>query len=315
MLDFTSYLAERAEQFTGREWVVDAVAAWRGDSPGERSFLITGEPGVGKTAVAARLAAEAGWVDAMHFCSAQDRRWINPRTFAESVSHQLAATKPEFAAALLRRSAPNIAIQQTVGGDNLGQVVGVETLVVDGSAEDVFNRLIREPLESVTEPVVLLVDALDESLAYSGPVTIAELVAQMDYLPPWVRLLLTCRPLPDLMRMLRRASARQCVLSPGEGPGRALVLHDVERYVARLAPTLDFAPELSTPKFVAAVRDRSGGNFLFTQHLLYNLQQQRGPVTLAAISALPDTLDGIYLEFLRRLVSRNAAALTRLAGR
>jgi hypothetical protein len=304
ILDFTGYLAERADEFTGREWVIDAVAAWRDDPAGERCFLITGEPGIGKTAVAARLAAEAGWVDAVHFCSARDRRWVNPRTFAESVSGQLAAAKPAFGAALLRRSAPNVSLQQTVAGDNVGRMVGVETLVVDGSAEDVFDRLVREPLEALTEPVVLLVDALDESLAYSGRVTIADLVAQSAHLPPSVRFVLTCRPLLDLVRMLRQPGARQCVLSPHEDPGRNLALHDVERYVARLAPTVDLDPELSVPEFVATVRDRSGGNFLFTRHLLYNLDQQKGPVTRAAILALPRSLDGVYLDFLYRLASQ-----------
>jgi len=304
ILDFTGYLAERAEEFTGREWVIDAVTAWRVDPTGERCFLIIGEPGVGKTAVAARLAAEARWVDAMHFCSARDRRWINPRTFAESVSDQLAATKPAFATALLRRSAPNVAIQQTVAGDNVGRLVGVETLVVDGSAEDVFDRLVRAPIEAVTEPTILLIDALDESLAYSGSVTIADLVAQSEHLPQPVRFVLTCRPLPDLVRMLRRSGARECVLSARDGPSRDLALHDVERYVARLAPSFELAPELSVPQFVAAVRDRSGGNFLYTRHLLHNLEQQDGPVTRAAISGLPRSLNGVYLDFLHHLAGQ-----------
>ncbi|GAA3431791.1 AAA family ATPase [Kutzneria kofuensis] len=298
ILDFTSYLAERAEEFTGREWVLDALAAWRADPAGERFFLIVGEPGAGKTAVAARVAGDA---DAVHFCSARDRRWIIPRTFAESVSEQLAAAKPAFATALLRHAARNVTIQQTVAGDNAGQMVGVGTLVVDGSADDAFDRLVRTPIEAVTEPVLLLVDGLDESLAYPGSVTIADLVAQSAELPPSVRFVLTCRPLPDLVRMLRRAGARECVLSPREGPGRNLALHDVERYVERLAPDFDFAPELSVPQFVAAVRDRSGGNFLFTRHLLFNLAQQRIPVTRAAITALPRGLDGVYLDFLYRL--------------
>jgi hypothetical protein len=100
ILDFSAYRAERAGAFTGREWVLDAVAAWRADPAGERCLLITGEPGAGKTAIAARLADQA---DAVHFRSARDRRWINPRTFAESVSGQLAAARPAFAAARVRR--------------------------------------------------------------------------------------------------------------------------------------------------------------------------------------------------------------------
>ena len=128
-LDFTSYLAERTDDFTGREWLFDAVAAWYADPGSERCFLLTGEPGAGKTAAAAYLASTANFLDAVHFCSAHDRRWINPRTFAESVSRQVAARHPAFAAALASRSAPNVTIQQTVEGANIGGFVGVETLI------------------------------------------------------------------------------------------------------------------------------------------------------------------------------------------
>ena len=237
----------------------------------------------------------------MHFCSTRDRRWINPRTFAESVSHQVAARHPAFAAALASRSAPNVTIQQTVEGANTGRVVGVETLVLDAEPEDVFERLVREPLEAVTDPVVILVDALDESLYYSGRVTIADLITQSEHLRPTVRFLLTCRPERDLLRSLGALSPRLCAMSPHDGAGYDLVLRDVERYVARLAASVQLAPDLSRPEFVAAVRDRSGGNFLYTRHLMHNLREQDVPVTRAALSSLPGSLDGVYLDFLRRL--------------
>ena len=303
-LDFTSYLAERTDDFTGREWLFNAVAAWYADPASERCFLLTGEPGVGKTAAAAYLASTANFLDAVHFCSAHDRRWINPRTFAESVSRQVAARHPGFAAALASRSAPNVTIQQTVAGANIGGFVGVETLILDADPEDVFDRLVREPLEAVADPVVILVDALDESLYYSGRVTIADLITQSEHLRPTVRFLLTCRPDPDLLRSLGALSPRLCAMSPHNGAGYNLVLRDVEEYVARLAAAVQLAPDLSWPEFVAAVRDRSGGNFLYTRHLMHNLREQGVPVTRAALSSLPGSLDGIYLGFLRRLKSQ-----------
>ena len=303
-VDFAGYVAERTEEFTGREWLLDAVAAWHADPEGERCFLVTGEPGVGKTAVAAHLASAADFIDAVHFCSARDRRWINPRTFAESVSRQLAARHAAFAAALASRSAPNVKIQQTIAGDVAGRVVGVETLVVDAEPDDVFDRLVREPLEAVTEPVVILVDALDESLYYPGRVTIADLVAQSERLRPGVRFLLTCRPDPDLLRSLSALRPRLCPMSARNGAGHEMALHDVERYVERLAATLPLDAEMSLPEFAAYVRDRSGGNFLYTRHLLHNLRERGVPVTRAALSAQPAGLDGVYLDFLRRLRSQ-----------
>src|SRR3712207_1996855 len=48
-------IAEKAEGFTGREWVLDEVANWL-DQRSERFLLLTGDPGSGKTALAAWLA-------------------------------------------------------------------------------------------------------------------------------------------------------------------------------------------------------------------------------------------------------------------
>jgi hypothetical protein len=54
---FPKHLADRVTDFTGRRWVLDKVAEWMSDCNAPRVLLITGEPGCGKTALAAWLAA------------------------------------------------------------------------------------------------------------------------------------------------------------------------------------------------------------------------------------------------------------------
>ena len=55
-IDFSAYIIDRTKDFTGREWVFAEIDRWLGDTAGPRYFVITGRPGTGKSAIAARLA-------------------------------------------------------------------------------------------------------------------------------------------------------------------------------------------------------------------------------------------------------------------
>ena len=216
IIDFSCYITERTGDFTGREWVFQAINNWLADPDSLRFFLLTGEPGSGKTAIASRLAqfsqgvvAPPGglthltpdFLSALHFCSTRDSRWINPYVFAESLAMQLAQRYPACAKALAEKSGDRqirIEVQQHI---EQGQGIGVVINRLDVSGvppEDAFNRVVREPLEALfqngfDQPVVILVDALDESLAYSGDVDIVFLLSRLDKLPAEVRFLLTSR--------------------------------------------------------------------------------------------------------------------------
>lgn len=327
VIDFTAYVADRARGFAGRDWLLRQLDEWLADPAGPRFFLLTGEPGAGKTAVATRLAQfsagtaqpppgmsriRPGFLGAMHFCSVRDLRWIIPQVFVESLTRQLADRYDGYALAVLRSVAPTMKIDVVVR-ENWGRVIGAEigTLVITATpAEDVFDRLVREPLEALSrvptdtgapEQIVILVDALDEALTYSGKVTIADLVAQTDNLPANVRFVLTGRPSNELLRSLRRRNPVEVTLSPGRSASGD-VLHDVQDYLAGIVDAgespLRERLDLPVEEFVATVRDRSEGNFLYVRHLLLALS---GRITAESLAAAPTGLDQIYLEFLQRL--------------
>ena len=56
VIDFSAYVAERTQGFDGRDWILLAIDAWLADPAGPPLFLLTGEPGAGKSAMAGRLA-------------------------------------------------------------------------------------------------------------------------------------------------------------------------------------------------------------------------------------------------------------------
>ena len=56
----------------GRQWLFDAIEAWRTDPNRPRALLITGDPGIGKSAIVAQLVHlnPGGQVLAYHCCRA-----------------------------------------------------------------------------------------------------------------------------------------------------------------------------------------------------------------------------------------------------
>ena len=101
-LDFSSYIAERTQDFTGREWVFAEIDQWLADPDGQPFFIITGEPGIGKTAIAGRL-TQIRDIAASHFCIARQADTIDPVLFARSISQQL-CNIDGFAAKILKDS-------------------------------------------------------------------------------------------------------------------------------------------------------------------------------------------------------------------
>jgi WD40 repeat protein len=327
VIDFTDYITARTESFTGRKWVFRAVNDWLADPGGSRFFLLTGEPGSGKTAIASRLAEfscgvvapPAGlthltphFLSALHLCSARDSRWINPYVFTDSLAMQLAERYPEYAKALAEKSGDRhirIEVQQRI---EQGQAIGVVIHQLDVSGvppEDAFNLAVREPLEEFfqggfNQPVVILVDALDESLAYSGDVHIVSLLSRLDNLPAGVRFLLTSRQDEHVEKAF--LDTEELVISSARFDYDNQ--EDICQYVQdrlcadqRLARIAQVEPVRSA-KLVETIPRKAEGNFLYVRFLLDAIAQGLQP--LSNLEVLPQGLDELYFVSLKRVVER-----------
>ena len=164
-------------EFVGRDWLFKDIEAWRHEKS-ERTFWLVAEPGMGKSAIAARLAHTAArHTVAYHFCRFDEPDTRSPETFVRTLAFQLAARLPGYRTLLLYaaryHSKPLAEVQ----------------------ADDLFTLLLTNPLRysidggQSEDRLLVLVDALDEAPA------IAVLLARRHGdLPPWVALLLTSRP-------------------------------------------------------------------------------------------------------------------------
>lgn len=332
--DFSVYIQDATRDFTGRTWFFQALNDWLAHSA-VPIFLLTGEPGAGKTAIAARLAQfsrgeaepgslpqlQPGFLSGIHFCSARDVGWSSPHSFVESLALQLAKRHPVFQNELLRQAARagsgiTITTHQTLHGSVTAgaNVTGVriEHLHFDRlSAVEGFTRALREPLEVLlrtddSQQVVILVDALDEALSDSD-ISIVQLLAGMGHMPPGWRLILTSRPEPRVQSKFLQAMQ----LALADQRYASATAEDVRAYVklriAQAPPLAAQAAALSAEgRRAAETQIAAAGNLQYLAFLLDEMAQ--GQRTLTALEGLPAGLDGLYHDSLARVTDAHPGA-------
>jgi hypothetical protein len=321
-VDVPADVAARASNFAGRAWVVDQIVDWM-NRGSERFFLLTGEPGSGKTALAAWLAGVGSTPDAAaardalervrdswkaaHFCVAEDQRGsLNPGRFVQSISSQLSDRYGDFAQAILQRNVQIIINQQV--RENFGKVVGAQigTLIINSNFEDTYDRALREPLKQIYHysqfsglRIFILVDALDEALTFGYP-NIVTLLAGSDDFPDGVRFLLTSRNDPNVTKKFK--SVRHLDLSSDKYKRdsdddifvyvkRRLSEEKIKSHIARVSAADDIEETLV---------NQAAGNFLYVRFLLDEVADNKR--SLAELSGLPRGLYGMYRMYLDRIM-------------
>lgn len=321
-LDFISYITEKTENFTGREWVFEKVNNWLADPDGSSVFLLTGGPGTGKSAVAARLAQMSlGQVDVeqfphlgknslsyYHFCRAKIDSTLDPLRFVEALSSALANRFKPFAEALLQvpQIQREITINQNVGTAETGsQITGmiIQSVHIGNlSARAAFDWAVRRPLELLCrspfdETIFVLVDSMDEALTYNPEENIPQLVADAtcspENLPVKVRFLLTSRPDLRIISSLGKPALDLIDNKPSD-------TDDVYVYVKGQLGTVP------TSEAVARrIADTGRGNFLYAHYVLKDLGGHPEKIADPTTLKLPDGLEDVYRQFIRRELDRN----------
>jgi hypothetical protein len=135
--------------FWGRQWLFDSVERWRRE-PGRSSRMlwIVGEPGVGKSAVAAQLVqTRSDAVIAAHFVEWDKSDHRDGRRIIRSIVFQLATRLPDYRKVLLQ----------------LPEIARLD----DKDAAELFEYLLANPLGTLIdgnrERFVAVIDALDEA--------------------------------------------------------------------------------------------------------------------------------------------------------
>ena len=290
----------------------EQIDKWIRDSD-ETFFILTGEAGVGKSAIAARLTQIRDDIAAHHFCIAGRNSTIVPGTVLRSLAAQLGKNLDGYGDALANTIKPtyvSVNVKIHVGTMKGGQITGVvlEHLTLADPKQELESLLTASlsAMHAPARPILILLDSLDEAFTYNPSENLVTLLAGLSNLPPWVRIILTSRPEDRVLSYF--AVVPKHVVAAESQMNR----DDLRCYVAHragkpgLRARLQAAPNPIASETlverVAGVGDDPGlaaGNFLYTKILLNDIEC--GVQPLDDLAALPKSLDEIYQRFLLRL--------------
>lgn len=219
---FNKLMRRLSDPWAGREWLFASVRQQLfrqmqdpSSGNGEAGVCLTGSRGVGKTSFLSELALRPKYVTSMdvvahHLCRADDPDTLNPGLFVHSLAAMLARGFKEYRALMI----------DSFSEDSIGATMlrALRQEHCESDPDDAFLRGVLQPLWEIDArrksknqsklgfPLVILVDAVDESLAVGatvkvrrrpGSATVAQLLerglAQCGGLPSWIKLIVSCR--------------------------------------------------------------------------------------------------------------------------
>lgn len=281
-LPFGAEINEHLARFTGRDWIFEKIDRWLSDAAAEKIFWITGGPGVGKSALAAKLSASRPEIVAVHFCQAGHTQKGDPRRAVLSIAYQLSTQLPEYESRL--------------------NTLQLQSLIAESDARTLFDRLILQPLAAnFPDPgrtLVVLIDALDEATQEGRNALATFLGAEFPKTPAWLRLIITSRPDPEVMYPLQALSADpiDAASSDNEADIRGFLQRELKSHLLDVRNAAAIVEELIK---------RSEGNFLYVEWLRREIMA--GRESLQDTRALPQGMGGVYAQFAARQWPDSAA--------
>lgn len=269
--------------FNGRQWLRDEVERWR-VARRSRVLCITGEPGIGKSAIAAWLArSNPVQTVALHFCQYDLPDSRESRRVVASIAFQIARRLPDFRHFLLR------AVDRLDTGDGGKAVMALQPA-------EAFIKLLAEPAQACIdggrERHLVIIDGLDEA----GPELPQFLAAHHTKLPMWLGFIVTSRPDEPLIRT--HLQALQLIeLDAAE----ARNLDDAREYARQWLQSQARLDTARTNVLADAFAEASGGNFLYLSLVRQLAEEQRVSWdAVADLQRLPRGLDGFFLGWFQR---------------
>lgn len=272
--DFKNLVNDRTRHFVGREFVFNAIDDLLSRSHFSSGYIvIQGEPGIGKTTVAAQLIKQRGYVHHFNIASQYIR---TVRDFLTNICAQL----------IVQYELPHFRLpdEATNNSGFLSRLLGEAAAKAEG------------------RPVIILIDALDEAQNTELPPE-ANCLLLPQVLPPNVYFIVTTRVQADYHLLVDR---REDIYIRDDDP---LNLDDVRLYIqnflqlhANEMAARIVAWNVTKEVFIQVLTDKSQGNFMYLVHVLHDIRDGKlTAVNIDNIHDLPQGLRGYYLRHWRTM--------------
>lgn len=274
--DFSRYIEEKTRGFVGRQWIFDAVQDFVEKNP-RGYFFIIGDPGIGKSALAAQMVKQEGYI---HHFNIRAEGINKASTFLKNVCAQLIAA--------YQLPYPVLSPEVTDDAGQLNKLLG-----------EVSNRL------SPGERCVIVIDALDE-VSSGGTPEGANLLYLPLTLPENVYIIVTMRDDP---KMKPRIDCKQKPLHIAHDSSDNLA--DVRDFVhsAKVRPGIrDYmqAQHIDDEAFITMMVEKSEGNFMYLYYVIPEIAD--GAYKHRDLATLPTGLQDYYQDHWRRMRGQDEEA-------
>ena len=254
-----------------RQWFFEELSIWFNDEE-SRVMILTAGPGIGKSVLSAEVCnryKQASQLAAYHFCDFRNSDSRNPEKILQSLACQMCDNVEGFRDKLTKVLRRNHSRH---------------------SLSDAFRVLLNDPLHALNrdEPMLIVVDALDESKTDEKSELLDLISDEFPELPAWVKIFVSSRPELQVTRKLQRLNPLEIL------PDDYNHNLDLQHFILHCLPSLKVV-------HVRSLVSKCEGSFLYAYYLVNELKEMDLGIEPILKDYVPKSISGFYEKQFKRL--------------
>ncbi len=271
--DFTGKIDRLCKKFQDgtRQWFFQELSSWFRDED-SRVMILTAGPGVGKSVLSAKVCdayKQSSRLAAYHFCDFKNSDSRNPNRILQSLASQMCDNVDGFR-------------------DKLTEVLRREHS--RDSLSDAFRVLLNDPLHALhnREPMLIVVDALDESKTDDKSEFLELISDEFAQLPKWIKILISSRPELQVRKKPQRLNSLEIL------PDDRNHNLDLEHFIQHCLPDLSIDD-------LRSLILKCEGSFLYAYYLVNEVKERDLGIEPNLSDYVPKGISGFYEKQFKRL--------------